>query len=179
MSSASLVTVEEATQVLARTPSALRALLSGLSEPWTTANEGPKTFSPKDVVGHLIFGEETDWIPRMRIILEHGPGRPFPPFDRFGFEARHGDLPLAARLDLFERLREESLSTLAGFSLTDEDLKRPGRHPELGDVTLGQLLATWVAHDLNHLWQVVRVMAGRYTDEVGPWRAYLRILGSA
>jgi hypothetical protein len=176
-SGAPLVTVEEATQVLTRTPVALRGLLAGLPEAWVSANEGPGTFSAKDVVGHLIFGEETDWIPRMRIILEHGPTRPFPPFDRFGFEARHGDLPLAARLDLFERLRQESLRALAAFSLTADDLKRPGRHPELGDVTLGQLLATWVAHDLNHLGQVARVMARRYTDEVGPWRAYLRILG--
>ena len=129
-----------------------------------------------DVVGHLIFGEETDWVPRLRLILEHGPDRPFTPFDRFGFRSRHGDPPLRERLDLFERLREENLRTLDGFRLSAADLDRPGRHPELGPVTLGQLLATWVAHDLNHLGQVVRVMAKRYGAEVGPWRAYLRIL---
>jgi len=170
------VNASEARDVLSRTPATLRALLLGLPEAWTSADEGPDTFSAKDVVGHLIFGEETDWIPRMRIILEHGPDRPFTPFDRFGFEQRHGDPPLEERVDLFARLRGENLRALDSFDLTAADLERPGRHPELGPVTLGQLLATWVAHDLNHVAQISRVMAKRYQAEVGPWRAYLRIL---
>ena len=170
------VNVSEATQVLARTPATLRAMLSGLDAGWLDADEGPETFSPRDVLGHLIFGEETDWIPRLRIILEHGADRPFVPFDRFGFRSRYGGRPVGELLDVFERLRRENLRTLDSFGLGPQDLGRPGLHPELGPVTLGQLLATWVAHDLNHLLQIARVMAKRYQDEVGPWRAYLRIL---
>jgi hypothetical protein len=140
------------------------------------ADEGPETFSPRDVLGHLIFGEETDWIPRMRLILEHGDGRPFVPFDRFGFRPRYGGRPMEELLEAFEGLRRENLRTLDSFGLAARDLARPGLHPELGPVTLGQLLATWVAHDLNHVGQITRVMANRYRQEVGPWRAYLRIL---
>ncbi len=170
------VRVPDVVEVLARTPGTLRSLLSGLGEGWVDAHEGPETFSPRDVLGHLIFGEETDWIPRVRIILEHGADRPFVPFDRFGFRAQHGGRPVGELLDVFERLRRENLQTLESLGLGPQDLGRPGRHPELGPVTLGQLLATWAAHDLNHLVQIARVMAKRYGDEVGPWRAYLRIL---
>ena len=170
------VGVSEATQVLARTPGTLRAMLSSLDDGWLDADEGPETFSPRDVLGHLIFGEESDWIPRLRIILEHGLDRPFLPFDRFGFRSQYGGRPVAELLDVFERARRENLATLESFGLAAEDLARPGRHPELGPVTLGQLLATWVAHDLGHLAQIARVMAKRYRDEVGPWRPYLRIL---
>ena len=170
------VNVSEAIGVLARTPGTLRAMLSGLDQGWLDADEGPETFSPRDVLGHLIFGEETDWIPRLRIILEHGADRPFVPFDRFGFRSQYGGQPVGELLDAFERLRRENLRTLESAGLGPKDLGRSGLHPELGPVTLGQLLATWVAHDLNHLVQIARVMAKRYGDEVGPWRAYLRIL---
>jgi hypothetical protein len=170
------VNVTEAVEVLSRTPLALRGLFAGLGPTWLTANEGPDTFSPHDVLGHLIVGEETDWIPRMRIILEQGAGQPFEPFDRFAFRSRYGGQTTAELVDVFARLRAENLDVLAGLGLGPADLDRPGRHPELGPVTLGQLLATWVAHDLNHLGQIARVMAKRYGAEVGPWRAYLRIL---
>jgi len=168
--------LREVTEVLSRTPATLRSMLAGLGDPWLDANEGPETFSPRDVVGHLIFGEETDWIPRVRIVLEHGPGRAFTPFDRFGFRQRYGGRPIADLLDVFERLRRENLRTLQDLTLGPTDLERPGLHPELGPVTLGQLLATWVVHDLNHLVQIERVMARRYGGEVGPWTPYLRIL---
>jgi hypothetical protein len=171
------IQLREATEVLSRTPGALRAMLGGIGDPWLDANEGQETFSPRDVLGHLIFGEETDWIPRLRIILAEGPARPFDPFDRFGFRARYGGRPVAELLDVFAKLRARNLATLEELSpRVTADLERPGRHPELGPVTLSQLLATWVVHDLNHLAQVERVMAKRYLAEVGPWQAYLKIL---
>jgi hypothetical protein len=166
----------EAVDVLSRTPGALRGLLGGASDAWLDTREGPDTFSPRDVVGHLIFGEETDWIPRLRIVLEHGPARPFEPFDRFGFRERYAARPIGELIDRFAALRAENLRTLDLLRLGPADLLRPGRHPELGAVTLGQLLATWTVHDLNHLAQIARVMARRYAEDVGPWRAYLRIL---
>jgi hypothetical protein len=170
------VSVPETVEILSRTPPTLRAMLGGVGEAWTTADEGPDTFSPRDVLGHLIVGEETDWIPRLRIILDQGAARAFDPFDRFAFRTRYAGRTVGELLDIFARLRGENLRTLAGLGLGPSDLERPGRHPELGPVTLGQLLATWVVHDLNHLGQVSRVMAKRYGTEVGPWRAYLRIL---
>ena len=168
--------LSEAVQVLRRTPATLRSLLSGLDDAWLTADEGPSTFSPRDVVGHLIWGEETDWMPRLRIILEHGPSRPFTPFDRFGFKEKYGRMPIDGLIARFAELREENLGQLEALALTPAQLELPGRHPELGPVTLAQLLATWVDHDLNHVWQVVRVMAHRCDEAVGPWRAYLKIL---
>jgi len=170
------IVLSEAVQVLSRTPATLRALLAGLDDPWLAADEGPDTFAPRDVVGHLIHGEETDWMPRVRIILEHGASRPFTPFDRFGFKEKYGRMPIDGLLARFAELREESLRQLRALALTPAQLERPGTHPELGPVTLSQLLATWVGHDLTHLSQIARVMAHRYQDAVGPWRAYLRIL---
>ena len=170
------IELSEALQVLSRTPATLRALLAGLDDEWLAADEGPDTFSPRDVVGHLIYGEETDWMPRLRIILEHGPSRPFTPFDRFGFKEKYGRMGIDGLLGRFAELREENLRQLRALALTPMQLELPGTHPELGPVTLSQLLATWVGHDLNHVGQVVRVMAHRYRDAVGPWRAYLRIL---
>lgn len=168
----------EALPVLERTPRVLRELLGGLPEPWIRATEGDATWSPFDVVGHLIHGEETDWIPRAEIILADGEARPFTPFDRFAqFEASRGKT-LAELLDRFARLRADNVARLRGFALTETDLARRGRHPELGTVTLGQLLATWVAHDLSHLGQIARVMGKAYTDAVGPWAAYLPMLGA-
>jgi hypothetical protein len=169
----------EAVPVLRRTPAVLSALLRDLSGSWIGATEGPGTWSPFDVVGHLIHGERTDWIPRVEHILRHGDAIPFPAFDREAMFAASKGLSLADLLDTFARLRAESLNRLAGLGLTDADLLRRGRHPELGEVTMGQHLATWVAHDLSHLGQVVRVMARQYAATVGPWRAYLPILGSA
>jgi hypothetical protein len=169
--------LDEIVEVLARTPAALRALLLPLRDPWVACDEGPGTFSPRDVLGHLILGEETDWIPRARIILERGESRPFDPFDRFGFRESGAGRSVTGLLDRFEALRERNLAELEALQLRPSDLERKGLHPELGPVTLGQLLATWVAHDLDHVAQVARVMARRCREDVGPWRAFLRILG--
>jgi len=163
--------------VLNRTPSTLSALLRDLPGPWLAQNEGPETWSPYDVVGHLIHGEETDWIPRAKIILEHGEARPFEPFDRVAMFEESKGKTIAELLDTFARLRADNVRELQAMGLTPELLDKRGTHPELGTVTLKQLLATWVVHDLGHIRQVVRVMAKQYTDEVGPWRAYLSILG--
>lgn len=165
-----------AAPVLERTPGALRALLAGLPPAWTDADEGPETWSPYVVVGHLAHAERTDWIPRARVILAQGADRRFPPFDRFAQLRAGRARPLPELLDEFAQLRAESLATLAGWRLTDAQLALEGEHPEFGRVTLRQLLATWVAHDLGHLAQVARVMAKQYRDAVGPWRAYLRVL---
>jgi DinB superfamily len=168
--------LDDAIALLSRTPAAIDALLRGLPDAWLTANEGPDTWSPFDVVGHLIHGEDTDWMPRTRLILEHGHTRPFVKFDRFAqFEASAGKT-LDALLDEFAERRRRNLDDLAALALTDADLDRPGLHPELGPVTMRQLLATWVAHDLDHVVQISRVLARQYSDEVGPWRAYLRII---
>jgi hypothetical protein len=171
--------LEEAVAILARTPAALDALLRGLPDPWTAAHEGDNTWSPFDVVGHLIHGEQADWVPRARIILEHGEARPFEKFDRFAQFALSEGRTLASLLDEFASARGQSLRELAALRLTDADLDRRGRHPELGVVTLRQLLSTWVAHDLDHVVQISRVLARQYSDEVGPWRAYLRVISGA
>lgn len=170
--------LEQARQVLGRTPHTLDSLLRPLSEAWTTPNEGAETWSPYDVVGHLIHGEETDWIPRARLIVEHGEDRAFEPFDRVAMFERSKGKTLAELLDDFAHARQQSLKALDSMNLTPELLEKKGRHPELGVVTLKQLLATWVVHDLGHVSQVVRVMAKQYTEEVGPWTAYLSILGT-
>jgi hypothetical protein len=165
-----------AVAVLERTPAALRGMLDGLSDDWLLANEGPDTFSPRDVIGHLIHGEETDWVPRLRIILEHGEAVPFTPFDRFAFRTASVGHSTSALLERFAGLRHESLDAVAAMRLAGADLARTGTHPGLGRVTLGQLLAAWVVHDLGHVKQVARVMAGQYREAVGPWREYLTIL---
>ncbi len=166
----------EATAILERTPAALDALLRGLPDAWIAAHEGGDTWNPYDVMGHLIHGERTDWLPRARLILEHGEARPFDPFDRLAqFDDSRGKT-LDQLLDEFAEARRSSIRILRTLPLTDADLARRGLHPLLGAVTLRQLLATWVAHDLDHIAQIVRVMARQYTDEVGPWRQYLRII---
>ena len=164
------------TAVLARTPGALRSMLSGLPESWTTATEGPESWSPYDIVGHLIHGERTDWIPRARIILEQGGDRRFTPYDRFAQFRESKGKTLGDLLDEFEQLRRENLGTLASWSLDDARLTLTGVHPEFGSVTLRQLLATWVVHDLGHIAQVARVMARQYREAIGPWEAYLPIV---
>ena len=168
--------MEEAAAILSRTPATLDALLRGLPEGWIEAHEGGETWSPYDVIGHLIHGERTDWVPRARIILDHGEARAFEKFDRFAQFASSKGRSLDMLLDEFAALRRENLRQLASFGITVADLQRRGRHPELGAVTLGQLLATWVAHDLDHVVQISRVLARQYSDEVGPWSAYLRII---
>lgn len=162
--------------VLGRTPATLQSLLSGLAEPWIRGVEGPDTFSPFDVVGHLIDGEETDWIPRARIILARGPDLRFEPYDRFRHRARNVDRTLGSLLEEFARLRARNLKLLRSWQLTAADLALPGVHPTLGPVTLRQLLAAWVVHDLGHVAQVVRVMAKQYYDGVGPWVPFLPVL---
>ena len=171
-----LFVMDEAVAILARTPATLDALLRGLPDGWIAAHEGGDTWSPYDVVGHLIHGERTDWVPRVKIILEHGDARAFDTFDRLAQFAESKGRPLGDLLDEFAAVRRENLRELAALRLTDADLDRRGRHPALGVVTLRQLLATWVAHDLDHVMQISRVLAKQYSDEVGPWRAYLRII---
>ncbi len=167
---------DDALPILRRTPAVLRALLWDLPDSWTSGTEGPDTWSPFDIVGHLIHGERTDWIVRTQVLLAYGETRPFTPFDRFAqFEASRGKR-LRELLDTFAELRAANLIRLESLGLTPEDLDRRGRHPELGPVTLGDLLATWVAHDLSHIAQIARVMGRQYTEAVGPWRAYLPML---
>ncbi len=168
--------LDEGMAVLTRTPATLRALLADLPSPWTSANEGPDTWSPQDVVGHLIHGEETDWIPRAKIILTKGESQAFEPFDRFAQARRFAGWSLERLLDRFGELRAAGIATLRGWRLTWEQLALPGRHPELGPVTLAQLLASWVVHDLGHIAQISRVMAKQYTAAVGPWKVYLPVL---
>jgi hypothetical protein len=171
--------MNEGVAILERTPAVMNALLRDLPPGWISGNEGPSTWSPFDVMGHLIHGDHTDWVPRARIILEHGESRAFDKFDRFAqFKASEGRT-IASLLDEFAALRAESLRGLAALGIRDSDLERRGRHPELGVVTLGQLLATWVAHDLDHVVQTSRVIARQYSDAVGPWRAYLRVISGA
>ena len=151
-------------------------MLRGLPDGWIRAHEGGETWSPFDVIGHLIHGEQTDWLARVRIILEHGESRAFEKFDRLAqFEASK-TRTLDALLDEFATLRRDNLDALRALHIGPADLARTGTHPAFGRVTLGQLLATWVAHDLDHVVQIARVIARQYSDEVGPWRAYLRVI---
>jgi hypothetical protein len=168
--------VEQAIEILQRTPGVLRAMLDGLSDPWVRNNYGDKTFSPFDVVGHLVHGERADWIPRARIILEHGPDRPFEPFDRYAmYEASRGK-SINDLLEEFETLRARNIRELREMRLSPADFQKRGTHPALGPVTLGELLATWVVHDLNHVAQIAKAMAYQYQGSVGAWREYLSIL---
>ena len=167
--------LELSIDVLRRTPAALREMLLGVAEPWARGTEGPETFSPFDVVGHLIDGEETDWVPRARLILARGEAR-FEPYDRFRHQGRNAGRSLGSLLDEFARLREANLETLRGWRLTAAALDLPGQHPVFGRVTLRQLLAAWVVHDLGHLAQAARVMAKQYKDAVGPWVPFMPVL---
>jgi hypothetical protein len=171
----------KAIAVLNRTPATLDALLRGLPGIWVRCNEGKNTWSAVDIVGHLIVGERTDWMPRVRIILENGEARPFDPFDRFAQlkESQDKLREIDQLLDEFARLRRGNLAALQALNLQREDLTRRGRHPALGVVTLSELLATWAVHDLTHVHQLSRVMAHQYRDAVGPWNAYLGVLQCA
>jgi hypothetical protein len=167
--------LDQAADVLRRTPAALQALLGGIAEPWARGTEGPETFSPFDVVGHLIDGEETDWVPRAGLILAKGDAR-FEPYDRFRHQARNVGRSLAALLEEFARLRAANLDLLRSWGLTPADLDLTGQHPMLGPVTLRQLLAAWVVHDLGHIAQAARVMAKQYKEAVGPWVPFMPVL---
>ena len=168
--------LEQVLEVLRSTPGVLRAMLVGLSERWTHSNYGENTFSPFDVVGHLIHGERTDWMIRLGLILEHGESEPFAPFDRYAmYEASRGK-SLAELLDTFEDLRTVNLRKLEGLRLTPAQLALHGRHPGLGAVTAQLLLACWVVHDLNHIHQIAKAMAYQYRGDIGPWQAYFPFL---
>jgi DinB superfamily len=168
--------LDKAIAVLARTPATLRTLLKDLPRDWVDTNEGADTWSPYDVIGHLIHGERADWIARAKIILEHGESRPFDPFDRFAqFEESKGKT-LGELLEEFAALRERNLAALREMKIGAGDFEKTGQHPALGRVTLKELLATWVTHDLDHIAQVARTMAKQYASEVGPWQAYISIL---
>ena len=170
--------LDTATEILERTPIILSQWLGGLSPAWTSPNEGPETWSPYDIIGHLIHGEKTDWIPRLKIILSDKEDKTFVPFDRFAqFEESQGKT-LEQLLEEFSTLRKENLVYLRSLNLTDQQLEMTGMHPELGPVTLSELLASWVVHDLNHISQISRVMAHQYKNEVGVWQAYMGILNS-
>ena len=167
----------EGVEILSRTPKTLNRLLRDLPEPWVYNNEGPNTWSTFDILGHLIHGEETDWVPRAKIILEHGETRAFEPFDRFAqFEKSKGK-STNELLDEFEALRQRNLAALEEMNITQDQLGCRGTHPELGGVSLSELLATWVVHDLSHIAQATRVMCKQYKEAVGPWKQYLPILG--
>ena len=166
----------ETTAVLTRTPASVDAMLRGLPDKWVRCSEGRDTWSAFDIVGHLIVGERTDWMPRVRMILQSGEARPFDPFDRFAQLKESQDKSLEQLLDDFARLRRENLAALQALNLQPEDLTRRGRHPALGVVTLRQLLATWAAHDLTHLHQITRIMAYQVREAVGPWSKFLGVL---
>ena len=165
--------------LLDRTPAVLHALLRDLPEAWTLGTEGEDTWSPFDIIGHLIQGERTDWMPRVRMILEFGESRTFVPFDRRAQERESQGKSMGQLLDEFSRLRSANLDELRALNLQPEDMERRGRHPALGPVTLSQLLATWAAHDMTHLHQISRVMGHQYREAVGPWKAYLGVLQCA
>jgi beta-phosphoglucomutase-like phosphatase (HAD superfamily) len=169
--------LEKSIEVLESTPEMLRAFLQNLSDDWIFSNEGEESWSPYEVVGHLIHGEKTDWIPRMEIILSDRADKTFEPFDRFA-QLESENQPFPALLDEFESLRSENIRILRSKNITEEHLKATGIHPAFGEVTLSQLLSTWVAHDLGHIAQISRVLAKQYKEEVGPWIAYLRVLES-
>ena len=167
--------IKDVVAILERTPAALGALLRGVPETWARATEGEGTWSPYYVVGHLVHGERTDWITRARHILA-GDTRPFAPFDRTAQFSESGGKSLEDLLNEFNELRGRGVAELLAMNLSESDLARTGRHPDFGEVTLGQLLAAWVVHDLDHIAQIARTMAKVYTDAVGPWEAYLSIL---
>jgi len=166
--------LEDAVPVLERTPAVISSLLESMPPGWLDAREGPDAWSPREIVAHLVWGERTDWIPRARIILAQGPHRRFQPFDRFA-ELKSGR-PLNDLIEELEELRAGNLATLRGWNLKPKDLELTGEHPGLGTVTLRQLLATWVAHDLTHIAQITRTMAREYKGAVGPWTEYFRAL---
>ena len=168
--------LERSIEILERTPIMLESYLGGISQEWQRNNEGEDTWSPYDIVGHLVFGEKTDWIVRLKIILSETENKVFAPFDRFAQMNGDSNTSISDLLVEFKTLREQNLKELHSMGLTKSDFVRTGMHPDLGEVTLKQLIATWVVHDLGHIAQISRVMAHQYKMEVGPWKEYLRIL---
>jgi hypothetical protein len=162
--------------ILERTPSVLTAMLKGLPDEWVMNNEGLDTFSPYDVVGHLLHGEKADWPDRVRMIIEHGPSKTFIPYDRFAMYEESKGKSLAQLLEEFAVLRKKNVEWLQSLQLTDEDLGKKGMHPNFGEVTQDQLISTWAVHDLTHIAQIGRVMAKQYKTEIGPWSAFFRVL---
>jgi len=169
-------TLDKSYEILERTPAVLQSLLTGVSDEWSMSNEGPDTFSPYDVVGHLIHGEKTDWPGRIAMILEDGVSKTFVPYDRFAMFEESKGKTLNQLLAEFEAVRKEKLQWLKSLKLTEEDLNKKGLHPSFGEVTLRQLLSTWVVHDLTHIAQITRVMAKQYKEATGPWAEFFRIL---
>lgn len=172
----SVFDLDEAIEVLSRTPGVLRQLLSGISPAWFEANEGEDSWNAFDIMGHLVNGEKTDWIVRAKTILDHGSDKTFEPFDRFSQFEESRDKTLSVLLDEFASLRRETVSELRRLVTDRGQLQMPGRHPDFGEVTLSQLLAAWVVHDLGHIAQISRIMAKRYREDVGPWVEYLPVL---
>ena len=170
------VDIPSVISILTRTPATVRELVSGLDEHWLHAVEGPDTWTPHQVVAHLIYGEQTDWIPRMRIILDESSDKKFIPFDRAGHFPIASGRSIDSLLHQFEQLRIENILILLAADLTEDDLRKEGIHPAFGPVTLGQLLASWVVHDMTHIYQISRIIAKQYEVEVGPWKEYLGIL---
>lgn len=168
--------IGHAIEVLERTPAVLRTLLTGLSDPWIHNNYGQKTFSPFDVVGHLVHGEITDWLARAKIILEHGEAKPFEPFDRYAMYDASKGKTITELLDTFESLRRQNIEDLKALRLTPQQLLSRGTHPELGPITMKELLTMWAVHDLNHIAQIAKAMAFQYRDGVGPWLPFVSIL---
>ncbi|HEV7782421.1 MAG TPA: DinB family protein [Chitinophagaceae bacterium] len=168
--------VEKSIALLERTPATVKALLQGIPEDWIHCNEGENTWNPYDIIGHYIHGEKTDWVPRMELILSGNPDKHFVPFDRFAQYNDSKGKTLTELLVEFGRLREKNIDIVRSKNLSENDLVKKGIHPKFGEVTLAQLLSTWVVHDLNHIAQISRVMAKHYAEDVGPWTEYLRIL---
>jgi hypothetical protein len=168
--------LERSIELLSATPASLRALLAGLSDEWTASQGDRDNWEPYDIIGHYIYAEEADWIPRAKVILAQADDRTFPPFDRYGQFERSDEESLTDRLDEFERIRRENIAILRSWELVDEELDLKGVHPQFGEVSLRELIATWVVHDLTHIRQIATVMAKRYDEAVGPWKAYLSIL---
>jgi hypothetical protein len=168
--------VEQALEILERTPAVLHTLLNGLSDDWVMNNEGPETFSPYDVIGHLLHGEKTDWPVRVKMILDFGDTKSFVPWDRFAQYEECKGRSLQQLLNEFEVMRKENMVWFRSLQLTENDLDKNGSHPTLGKVTLKNLLSTWVIHDLTHIAQITRVMAKQYKEEAGPWLQFFRIM---
>ena len=168
--------IPQAVEILSQTPQTLRSLLGNLSDEWVFASEGEDKWNSFDVVGHYIQGEETDWIPRVKIILAQGENLTFEPFDRFAQLEISKDKTISELLQTFAELRRKNIEILKSLNLTDEQLKLKGTHPELGEVSLEQLLATWVVHDLTHIRQIAVTFAKQYAENVGEWKNYLSIL---
>jgi hypothetical protein len=170
------VKIDDVINIISRTPATIRELVSGLEDHWLHAREGAETWSPHEVVAHLIYGEQTDWIPRMRIILSDAADKTFAPFDRSGHFPIAAGRTIDSLLHQFEQLRLENILILVAADLTEDDLRKEGIHPAFGPVTLGQLLASWMVHDMTHIYQISRIIAKQYEEEVGPWKEYLGIL---